>query len=241
MVKPEHVLYQLYSTITTWPPAECVEIWPNFICAPKSYLFYPVPIFDHILPLMYQHLPRSLFVTAARVKYSNILQHLSILSVLTSGLICIAANLSENFLSKAFQLGQLGWTFSEQSISNTYRLNFFWDPLNRRQSLFTFHSSGKMDWLGPGGFPIRFWALQMDSTHQGCSPRPTEKQAVPPCPAKSRPCPAPPLPEKLTKSAGCSGAKLTADSIDTPFSLCPQMIFRHASVSSTYPCKLVSK
>ena len=30
-------------------------------------------------------------------------------------------------------------------------------------------------------------------------------------------CPAPPRPAKLTKSAGRSGVKLTADSIDTPF------------------------
>ena len=36
-------------------------------------------------------------------------------------------------------------------------------------------------------------------------PRPAEKQAAPPRPAK------------LTKSAGRSGAKLTSDSIDTPF------------------------
>ena len=48
-------------------------------------------------------------------------------------------------------------------------------------------------------------------------PRPAEKQAAPPRPAKSRHCPAPPRPAKLTKSAGRSGAKLTADSIDTPF------------------------
>ena len=45
----------------------------------------------------------------------------------------------------------------------------------------------------------------------------TSGMVAPPRPAKSRPCPAPPRPAKLTKSAGSSGAKLTADSIDTPF------------------------
>ena len=51
-------------------------------------------------------------------------------------------------------------------------------------------------------------------------PRPAEKEAAPPRPAPQKagfPRPAPPRPAKLTKSAGRSGAKLTADSIDTPF------------------------
>ena len=43
-------------------------------------------------------------------------------------------------------------------------------------------------------------------------PRPAEKQAAPPRKKQALPRPA-----KLTKSAGRSGAKLTADSIDTPF------------------------
>ena len=43
-------------------------------------------------------------------------------------------------------------------------------------------------------------------------PRPAEKQAAPPREKQALPRPA-----KLTKSAGRSGAKLTADSIDTPF------------------------
>ena len=48
-------------------------------------------------------------------------------------------------------------------------------------------------------------------------PRPAEKQAAPPRPAPQKAGLAPPRPAKLTKSAGRSGAKLTADSIDTPF------------------------
>ena len=41
---------------------------------------------------------------------------------------------------------------------------------------------------------------------------------TPPAPTRGKTgCPAPPRPAKLTKSAGRSGAKLTADSIDTPF------------------------
>ena len=45
----------------------------------------------------------------------------------------------------------------------------------------------------------------INSTYQGWTPRPAEKQAAPPRPAN------------LTKSAGRSGAKLSADSIDIPF------------------------
>ena len=43
-------------------------------------------------------------------------------------------------------------------------------------------------------------------------PRPAEKQAAPPREKQALPRPA-----KLTNLAGRSGAKLTADSIDTPF------------------------
>ena len=47
---------------------------------------------------------------------------------------------------------------------------------------------------------------------QVCSSRPAPRKNRLPRPAKSRPCPA-----KLTKSAGRSRAKVTVDSIDTPF------------------------
>ena len=55
--------------------------------------------------------------------------------------------------------------------------------------------------------------------YQGCSPRttlprPAEKQVAPPRKKQSLP-----RPVKLTKPAGRSGAKLTADSTDGPFSL----------------------
>ena len=49
------------------------------------------------------------------------------------------------------------------------------------------------------------------TTDQGCSPRPAEKPAAPPRPAKSKPCPAP---QKLTKPAGRNGANLTTDYTD---------------------------
>ena len=63
---------------------------------------------------------------------------------------------------------------------------------------------------------------KMEGGGQGWTPRPAPPRGktgcpAPPRPAKSRPCPAPPRPAKLTKSAGRSGAKLTADFIDTPF------------------------
>ena len=58
---------------------------------------------------------------------------------------------------------------------------------------------------------------QLNIMYQGWTPRPAEKQAALPRPKKSRPCPTPPRPANLTKSAERSGAKLTADSIDTPF------------------------
>merc|ERR550532_1025861 len=57
----------------------------------------------------------------------------------------------------------------------------------------------------------------MDAPPRPAPPRGKTGCPAPPRPAKSRPCPAPPRPAKLTKSAGRSGAKLTADSIDTPF------------------------
>ena len=49
---------------------------------------------------------------------------------------------------------------------------------------------------------------------QGCSPRPAEKQAVPPRPALQKASLAPPrpAPQKLTNPAGRSGAKLTVNS-----------------------------
>ena len=48
----------------------------------------------------------------------------------------------------------------------------------------------------------------MSIMYQGFSPCPAEKQATPPRPAKSKPCPAPQI---LTKPAGRNGAKLTED------------------------------
>ena len=48
----------------------------------------------------------------------------------------------------------------------------------------------------------------MSIMYQGFSPCPAEKQATPPRPVRSKPCPAPQI---LTKPAGRNGAKLTED------------------------------
>ena len=57
-------------------------------------------------------------------------------------------------------------------------------------------------------------SLFVDAKYQGWTPRPAEKQAAPPRPAKSRPCTAP---QNWRNPRGAAGQKGTADSIDTPF------------------------
>ena len=54
-------------------------------------------------------------------------------------------------------------------------------------------------------------------TRDGRPAPPRGKTGCPAPPRKKQALPRPPRPAKLTKSAGHSGAKLTADSIDTPF------------------------
>ena len=62
-------------------------------------------------------------------------------------------------------------------------------------------------------------AAVAEGERQGCSPR-----SAPPC--KKQTLPHPPRPVKLTKPAGRSGAKLTADSIDCPFSYAYKLCIR---------------
>ena len=71
------------------------------------------------------------------------------------------------------------------------------------------------------GLGVFMWDKGDIVSRDACPARPAKKQAALPRPAKSRPCPAPPRPVKLTKPTGRSGAKLTTDSIDGPFSLRP--------------------
>ena len=59
-------------------------------------------------------------------------------------------------------------------------------------------------------------AAVAEGERQGCSPHPTPSR-----PDKSRPCPTPPR-----QPAGRSGAKLTADSIDCPFSYAYKLCIR---------------
>ena len=56
--------------------------------------------------------------------------------------------------------------------------------------------------------------LSLGTFYQGCSARPTEKQAALPCPAPQKAGLAPPREIDKTREA-----KLIADSIDGPFSL----------------------